>query len=186
MQNANREKMETDLCGLVRGFMEMQDLDWDRVGEERREFTQGEINRFYAMSSLVVRVRSKTSRDWKSKEVDDIDEAEAPMRMSNALGQLYLGFEAIGLEKPYAWKIIEKIAMDSCPVLPMRVLKTLARVGTEVKISSVVGLGRLPVSQNTVGRVVEDLEIFGIAERHEGLVQLTDWAKGNLKTGWRM
>lgn len=192
MQNGDREVMESELCSLVKGFMEMQDLDWDK--DERREFTHGEINRFYAMASLVVRARSKTSRDWKTKEVDDIDESEAPMRMSNALGQLFLGLESIGLELKYCWKIIEKIAMDSCPVLPMRVLKVLSDAssvnggvaGGMVKITDVGRLGGLPVSQQTVARIVEDLSIFGIAVRREGFCGLTEWAKGNLKIGWRI
>jgi hypothetical protein len=181
MNNRNREQMNAELRELIKDFVDMSGLSWD--GQETREFTPEEIRRTFAMSSIVVNARSKASRDYKTKELDDIDEAEAPMRMSNALGQLYLGLEAIGLTKQYSWKVIRKVAMDSCPRLSMAVLKVIAKSGL-IAVADVKEKGQLMCSKGTVVRVIEDLEVFGVVERSGGNVRLSESSAKNWKLGF--
>lgn len=181
MNNADEERMNRELCSLVKGFVEMIGLEWD--GQERREYTNSEFNRTFAMASLIVKARSVASRDWKTKELDDIDEPELPMRMSKALGQLLLGLEAIGLDMPQCWKIVTKVAMDSCPRLRMAVLKIIAK--EKIELGEIKIAGGLYCSKTTIIRTVEDLEVFGIVCRLNGVVRMTDWAAKAWRTGFK-
>lgn len=185
--NHDREQMNRELCGLVKDFVKMIDLDWDGPDQEKRDLSSAEMNRLFAMSSLVVRARSRSSRDWKTKEVDNVDQAEAPSRMASALGQLLIGLEVIGLSKPYCWKVISKVAMDSCPLLSAIVLKTLGELspGVKIGVKDLRARAGLMCSVKTVERTVEDLSIFGVAEWHEGVTRLTENAWKLYKVGWK-
>jgi hypothetical protein len=182
LTNQDREKMSGELCELIAGFVAMQGLEWDMAG--RRELSQGEMNRLIAMASLIVRARSRSTRDWRTKEVVDIDEPEAPSRMASALGQLYLGLETIGLENEYCWRIVCKMAWDSCPRLSTSVLRVLS--DGMIQQREIREVGGLMCSQGTVERTVQDLEIFGVAKTVGGLAGLTDWALEQYKVGWQV
>lgn len=184
--NHDREQMNRELCELVKQFIMAIGLEWDG-DNERRDFTHAEMNRLISMSSLIVRARSRSTRDWKTKEVVDVDDPEAPSRMASALGQLYLGLETIGLSKLYCWKVVSKVAMDSCPRLSVAVLKVLGELPSGIKMSvkDIRSKAGLMCSVKTVERTVEDLAIFGVAEWEGGVARLTESAGKMYKVGWR-
>lgn len=203
----NPEQMMEELRELVAGFMDSLDLSWtgeEGSGSARRQLTDKEKNRLYAIASVTVAARSPVPRDSKTHEVVDIAQKEAPTRLSSALGQLYLGLEAIGLGEDECWGILGRMALDSAPQIRAKVLVTLHGVHTYFGDPKAGGLSMkelrdvLRCSTRTTAIVVEDLCIHGLLQRLErkkgrmspeentgnGLVWLTDWATRQFELGW--
>lgn len=201
----NPEQMMEELRDLILSFMQTLELSWD--GTEKRQLTDAEKNRLYAIASVTVAARSPVPRDPKTHEVVDIAQKEAPTRLSSALGQLFLGLEAIGLDSDEAWGIVARMALDSAPQIRARVLLTLKDVHTFFGDMKAGGLTMREVrdvlrcSTRTTALVCEDLAIHGLVEKIEkktqrmdtrtpeetvgaGIVRLTTWGRKQFALGW--
>lgn len=204
----NPEQMMDELRDLVLSFMQSLELSWDGSGGARRGLTDREKNRLYAIASICVALRSPVPRDPRTHEVVDIAQKEAPTRLSSALGQLFLGLEAIGLEADEAWGIVGRMALDSAPQVRTRVLLTLKGVQRYLGDPKGGGLTMREVrdvlrcSTRTTALVVEDLTIHGLVERvgskktmridtrspedqvAAGLVRVSEYGRKQLDLGW--
>lgn len=214
----NPESMMEELRELVSGFMDEMGLWWGcgigcemkhehRPPPDKRELTDYEKNRLYAIASITVAARSPVPRDGKTREVIDIAQKEAPTRLSSALGQMYLGLEAIGLGEQERWGIVGRMALDSAPQIRAKVVAALNAVvrwmgdpkGGGLTIGEVRKV--LQCSSRTTMLTVEDLCIHGVCEVHQkkrggeagegkdevgmgNTVHLTEWGKRQLELGW--
>lgn len=197
----NPEQMMEELRELVLSFMQTLELTWEGSGTDKRRLTDAEKNRLYAIASITVAARSPVPRDGKTHEVIDIAQKEAPTRLSAALGQLFLGLEAIGLSESECWGIVGRMALDSAPQIRAKVLLTLKGVVRYMGDAKGGGLlvkeirDVLQCSSRTTAIVIEDLGIHGLVEKTDkkrraglggdedegagvvGLVKLSPWAK---------
>lgn len=193
------ETMMSDLRDLVTSFIDALDLVWDDGGTERRSLDKHEMDRLYAMGSLVCAARSTVPRDtYNHNEVSDVASREAPPRMAGELGQLYLGLEKIGIEEAERWRIVGKIALDS--VRQVRVLTVLALRGSKVPMHPKDLKVLLQCGRRVVDVTLEDLEIHGLVVKAGGSVKnrvggdegakggyvLTTWARQQLDKGWKV
>jgi hypothetical protein len=174
---------------LVVGFFEDMGIEWVDGGMDRRELEDLESNRIYHMARFTSAARSAVSRDWRTKDIVDTPETEAPTRLAGAFSQLYLGLEMIGLEAVERWKILSKVAMDSMPLSRLKVIRRLIK--GPAKPSEL--REDLMICLSSVRFVCEDLEQHGVVERVEkgnrwgntaGSWQLSQWSKKELRLGW--
>lgn len=189
------ELMMAELRGHVENFMDAIDMQWN---EERRDLDSFERNKLYAMASLICAARSGVARDpYQGNEVVDVSIREAPPRMAQELGQLYLGAERIGLEPEESWRLVGKVALDSVRQLRMATLLALhgSPLPMRVKDLRIV----LKCGMRTMEMLVDDLIIHGLVERTEravesrdgseradkGSVKLTSWCTKQLELGWK-
>lgn len=191
-------EMMNDLRDLVSGFIDALELVWDDGGTARRTLEKHEKDRLYAMSSLVCAARSGVPREqYHPDEVSGVASREAPPRIAGELGQLYLGFEKIGLEEAERWRLIEKVALDSIPQLRTLMLLELNRRGSKTVMKPSEFKQMSKCGMRTVQRTLEDLTIHGVVQKSGNVVNrmgneegvqggfvLTDWAKKQLQLGW--
>lgn len=205
--NPDPDKTRTDMREWVTSFFAGMGLEFGCQGDcrlahehraepDRRELHDGELQRIFSMSSFIATARSGVPRDHRSHEVNDVTKAEAPMRLNLMLGQLYRGLEAIGLEAEERWRVVGKVAIDSCPARRMKVILELAAVDSTLTVAEL--RERLKVSIGTVRRTIEDLMIHGVVifeskgrgrvardeEEIMGRAGLSKWAKESLERGW--
>lgn len=196
--------MMEELRELVVSFMQSLELEWGSEAK-KRELTDQEKNRLYAISSVTVAARSPVPRDTRTHEVIDIAQREAPTRLSAALGQLYLGLECIGLGQEECWALLGRMALDSAPQTRAKVLTTLRGVVRWMGDPKSGGLTIrdlqevLRCSSRTTALTVEDLVIHGLVERMEkktsrvsneenlmsGIIKCTPWANRQFDLGWK-
>lgn len=188
------EAMMNELRGHVQNFVEALELDWN---EERRDLDMFEKNKLYAMSSLICAARSGVPRDpYQGNEVTDIAAKEAPPRIAQELGQLYLGLERIGLETNESWRLVGKVALDSVRQLRMATLLALHGSQLPMKVKELKMVIRCGYKVMEV--LVDDLSIHGLVEYttkpvesrdgservNPGAVRLTEWCTKQLELGW--
>jgi hypothetical protein len=117
------------------------------------------------LSSLVVKARSVVVRDSFTREITSTCDTEAPPRLAKQLLNQLNALRIIGCDEARAWRIARKTGLDSMPRFRHDLLLQLAEhpSGTTPKAIH----ERQPISLRSVHRVLEELAIFGIAERTE-------------------
>jgi hypothetical protein len=187
LDNTNPAIAKEQLRDLVKGFFFALGMEWG-VDQAKRKFTLREKTRLVSIASFAARARSGIRRNAYTREVEDVPQQEAPTRLASVLGQLFLGMELIGVEDSECWRVVGKIAMDSMPQVRKRAIEDIqAREEKNHVESTWDDLQKtLRCSKSTVQRTVEDLEILGVLRKNpeKKMWRVSDWAKGELKTGW--
>lgn len=188
------DAMMEDLRAHVENFLDAIELEWN---EDRRDLDSFERNKLYAMASVICAARSGVPRDpYQGNEVVDIAVKEAPPRMAQELGQLYLGLERIGLEPNEAWRLVGKVALDSVRQLRMATILALHGSPLPMRVKELRMV--LKCGQRTMEMLVDDLFIHGLVEKtgkvvesrdgseraEKGSVRLTEWCTKQLELGW--
>ena len=210
LQNQNPREGARKVQEAIKAFFDVLDLRWPCQIEgdyacktkhehfeerEKRKFTVGEYTRLIGMASLAAKMRSSIYRHPYSREIEDVPSPEAPPRLANTLGQLYLGLELIGLDEAERWRLIGKVAFDSVPEVRARVVRAcwhaaLEGKGSTGRTGSVVGIAELKAaldcSEATVKRVIEDLAAHRIVKRGGKNVVLTESAMEELKKNFSL
>jgi hypothetical protein len=178
LDHAGREKeMRAALRAAVAAFFESEPTEPRPLIEDERE-------RLVALASLVVRCRSSFERDSYSREIEVIPDSEAPTRLIIVLERLLAGLDTLGIDRAEAWRVVERVGLDSMPALRRRVLDVLLASADELPTPKIAEATSHPTS--TVRRTLQDLAGHGIAERRardtgEGenadSWRLTDWAR---------
>ena len=155
--HAGREgEMRAELVDAVRGLfagISLPDRPPEVNAAEREELVR--------IASVAVRCRSAVQRDGYNREIELIPDPEAPARMALALNQLFAGMICIGVERPMAWSIVSKIALDCMPALRRSLLDALDRKSLSTfDAAAAVGY---PVV--TARRALEDLEAHHVVKR---------------------
>ena len=193
LNNRDPRKNLQEINDMIVEFFDEMGLELTDYGIERRELEDREKHRLYYLGTFAATARSAVKRDWKNKEeVTGVKETEAPARVANALGQLYLGLEMLGLDEDECWSLVGKVATDSIPGIRLKAINKL-KLGDCRPCDMSQELG---VSANTARIVCADLEIHGIVGRigpqnrlySDKVVRwcLTPWTIKHLKQGGLM
>lgn len=198
MQHENPAEGAIAVRESVKAFFELLDLRWPcqldgpqacKIQHEhyeetpKRRFTVPEYTRLIHMATLTARMRSAVYRHPYLRQIEDIPTPEAPTRLSNALGQLYLGLELIGIGDKERWRLISKVAFDSVPEIRSRVVRAVwghmmngNKPVTTEDLREVLNCG-----METTRRIVEDLQAYKVVEKKGKQVLLTEPTLEELK-----
>lgn len=204
LNNRLPDVKKQELREMMSAFFGAMDLEWGcripceisgsnghacRTERETRKFTHREMTRLTAMAGLGSRMRSTLTRDQYSRnEVIDVPQKEAPTRLVEELGQLYMGLEAIDLGADERWKLIGKVAMDSAPQLRVTMFKQVWQAesaGEAIGVKDLAGV--LQCSEGTVRRHVEDMQAYKVLVKHSDKeIRMADWARDQVdQAGWK-
>ena len=139
-----------------------------------------EIQKFEEVTALAVRLRAHVERDRHSRVIDAIHDPEGQGRIGLALERLLAGLSVIGLDRKEGMRLIEAVAMDSCPPLRRRAFELLS---TEKQTTRQIGLA-LGLPTITARRTLEDLAAGGLALR-EGQLNDEGEEKKGVADQWR-
>lgn len=203
MLNANRSSWKSNLAVIVYNFFALEmELEFGKT-QPRRDPTDAEMNRVSCIGMLAARCRSSVNRDARTKEALGCHDTEAATRVTNALVQLLLGLEYIGVREKERWELVCKMALDSMPLMRQKVFFSALKADKE--IGRILNNGKqtdsngainqtelLKIAQSGEGvlsRTIEDLEVQGVVRqervRGEGnWVQITALARDLYKKGW--
>jgi hypothetical protein len=175
--NSGREtQMRAELAEATAGLLAHELDEPHRLGEDGRR-------RLARLAGLVTQARSPVARDGQG-EIDLVLDAEAPTRLAKALERLFAALGTLGVDRPTAWAVIGRVALDSVTKLRRAVLETLPTDGTKLSTSQVAVAVAHPT--RTTRRALEDLEAHGVIVREsqgEGrpdLWSLQPWVAGAL------
>lgn len=121
---------------------------------EPQPLVDDEMDYLIDLAAFVVRARSAVERDGYSREIELVSEPEAPGRLIIVLARLLSGLDAIGCDRPTAFEVVTKAAMDSIPALRMTVLDALLEHG-QLDTNQAAAAARHP--STTTRRALEDL-----------------------------
>jgi len=126
------------------------------LGDNDRQF-------LVALSTLVVRCRSAVERDYRSREIEFVPEAEAPGRIARTLAQLVGGMTVAGVSADERRRLARKVGFDCIPALRRRALETLATSVEPKSTNNIAEALDHPVA--TVRRSLEDLAAHHVLVR---------------------
>jgi bifunctional DNA primase/polymerase-like protein len=123
-----------------------------------------EINWLNEILQIVVRLRGAVKRDYRTRELEDIYGAEGAARLGKALERVLAGLDCLGVKRAKARKVVRFIAFDSVPPNRLSVYRHLKRLkGKLFDTTTIAKAVKLPTA--TARRVLEELVIYGLAER---------------------
>jgi hypothetical protein len=172
--------MRAELAAAVAGLFAGLKLD-----QAAPELTDAETDRLIAMTTLTVRCRSSVERDAYSREIELIAGAESPGRLTRVAANLLAALHVIGLPQHAAWRILNRIVLDSMPQLRRKVLVTLA--ASKAPMTSVQVAETCGYPTGTARRQLEELAAYDVVARaaqgqgKRDLWSLTDWTIAQLQ-----
>ncbi|MBI3947271.1 MAG: hypothetical protein HY321_15205 [Armatimonadetes bacterium] len=133
----------------------------------RAELSREEQTSLVALASFVTRARSAVERDTHSsrREVLLVPEPELPTRFVKVLACLFSGLVGIGCQRPRAWGLVRKVALDSMPRMRSLTLDYLLQARTAVATKDLAVALDLPTS--TLRLTLEDLTLLGVLSRND-------------------
>lgn len=154
--SSEAQDWKKDLQQRIKAFYMGLGLEFKHQSDSRK-FRSYESNRLIRIGDLASRCRSSVRRDQFHGDIVGVRETEMGPRITSALGQLYLGMEAIGLDEVHRWRLIAKIAFDSMPALRRELIDSI-RLGKDLN-----GLvKRIGSGKRAVKLAIEDLEVHGV------------------------
>jgi hypothetical protein len=151
------QRMREELAGLVAGLIaNLPKQDPPTLDDSERQ-------RLAEVVKVAVRLRGHVDRDRYSREVEAVHDAEGAGRMLGGLKRLFGGAVRIGLDRATAMKMIETVALDSCPPIRRRALRFLAATPQATRDIAV----KLDLPTTTTRRALEDLAAYRLSTRDE-------------------
>lgn len=180
LSHAGKEKrMRKELADSVSAVLHDQAM-------VAHELDEDEVTQLVALGTLVVRARSAVERDNYTREIELVPGSEAPTRFTIMLKRLLTGMYAIGMDRPSAWRVLAKVALDSIPALRLSIMAALADYDGQLSTNDLSAAVRHP--STTTRRACEDLTAHGLLDKTrqgEGkahLWELTTFSKERLQT----
>jgi hypothetical protein len=125
--------------------------------------------------ALAVRLRGAVARDYRSRDIEAIYQAEGTARIGLALERLLAGLDTLGVDRQKALRIVTEVALDSVPPLRRRAYECVCK-DRNVETAKVAIAPHLPT--NTTRRILEDLAAHGlIVRRSQGPGNPNLWDK---------
>jgi hypothetical protein len=124
--------------------------------------SESAYKRIVAVSDFATRARTAVSRDGYSRDVVNLPELEAPMRLAKQLAAVSDALQVLGYEEARALSTAERMAWDSVPPIRILCLDDLREHG-ESKTRDVASRIGLPTA--TARRALEDLALVGVLHR---------------------
>jgi FaeA-like protein len=112
--------------------------------------------------ALAVRLRGAVARDYRSREIEAIYQAEGTARIGLALERLLAGLDTLGMNRKQALAIVTEVALDSVPPLRRRAYDCVGKYSDVETTDIAIALG-LPTG--SARRILEDLEGHGLITR---------------------
>jgi hypothetical protein len=130
-----------------------------------RDPNEREIIWLNGILQIAVRLRGAVKRDYRTRELEDIYGAEGTARFGKALERVLSGLDCLGVKRSKARRVIRTIAFDSAPPNRLSVYRYLKKSlkGRLADTTTIATAVRIPTT--TVRRVLEELVIYGLAER---------------------
>jgi hypothetical protein len=129
-----------------------------------RSINDREVNWLNAILQITVRLRGAVKRDYRTRELEDIYGAEGAARFGKALERVLSGLDCLGVKRSKARRVIRTIAFDSVPPNRLSVFHHLKGLkGQLFDTTTIARAVKLPTT--TTRRVLEELVIYGLAER---------------------
>jgi hypothetical protein len=135
--------------------------------------------------SLMVRLRGVVERDRHTREIEMVPGTEGTARPGLALVRIFAGLQSLGVDRPTALKVVQRVALDSVPPIRRRAYDMVCKYDPAVNKQRKDGAAdtgdiavELGLPTNTTRRALEDLTAHGLIRRHdrgEGLSHL--WMK---------
>lgn len=172
---SNPETLSETLQALLNQFVTDLELSWSNP-LILPDLDSHEKQRIIAFAQFTARGRSAVIRDGYTKEVTQASSGEYPTRIAIALSQVLKSLRHIGVSDAESWVIIRKMAFDSIP--GTRRLALSAILSGASRVSEISDVAR--VSQSTVRRALEELDIHGLASKTENTWGLSTWARARL------
>lgn len=124
------------------------------------ELNETELNKLVALATLTVKARSQIGREATGdRDIFLVPDPEVPTRFVKVLRLLYNALLCLGVRRPRAWDLIEKVAQDSMPKLRHDVLMLVER-WWEMPLTDLEE--ELTFSRTTIRRCLEELACFGL------------------------
>jgi hypothetical protein len=192
LRSKNIKQDTEDMQDMVASMFYALDLTMEKVSV-RREMNVTEVDRVVSLAMVGCTLRGTIPRHWKNREVDDVAAVEVASRYSQQLGQLFLGMEALGLDEPDCWEVLEKIILDGMPQIRRAALQAVidGKANGGMRVSTAAVSRVVKVSESAASRTLEDLYILGVVERMTAVSgesgkkleswKLTDWAEERFK-----
>lgn len=184
-------QMSADIRVVVKDFFEGFGLDWSQQIIPR-QLTHAEKDGVIAMGQLAGRSRGLVLRDSFTKDIIDIPSAERPTRVTLELGMIYRAMEYLGVQGGVggeAWKITQKIALDSMPMVRSIALRcAVENSGNGYRTTRSEIADRGMFSDGTAGRALEELMALKVMRnggQGGGGWQLTERAQEMVKRGFQ-
>ncbi len=135
------------------------------ASEEARELSEAEGQRLDKLACRAVQIRSTVERDRYSREIENVHGVEGPARLVLALERLLAGLDVLGVERPRAFEVVRRVAMDSVPTIRRDALRFVEEHPdcTTKAVAEAVGL-----PTTTVRRALEDLAAYQLVKREGG------------------
>jgi hypothetical protein len=124
------------------------------------ELHEDDIQRLSALATLAAECRSSVERDSRNREIELVPDPELPARLTQALARLYHGMRLIGTPPEEAWRLIQKVALDSMPATRLRVLGVLLK--THAPVSTPDLATKIGYPTTTARRICQDLAAHSI------------------------
>ncbi len=99
--------------------------------------TDAERNILKALSTFAARARSGVARTGYLREIETVHNPESPARLVQQLTRLMAGLKVIGVNPPYRYRLVRKVAMDCVPPTRARVLESLANAGKPLPMATI-------------------------------------------------
>jgi hypothetical protein len=129
-----------------------------------RDISDKEIKWLNNILQIAVRLRGAVKRDYHTRELEDIYGAEGPARFGKALERVLAGLDCLGVKRSKARSVIRAIAFDSVPPNRLSIFRHLKSLkGKQADTTTIAKAVSLPTV--TARRVLEELVIYGLAER---------------------
>lgn len=133
---------------------------------EPQPLSEDDTERLVSLAVLVARCRSAVERDGYTREIELIPQPEVPTRLVVVLARLLAGLDAVGADRPTAWPVVVKAALDSVPAIRRDVINVLFDCDGAMNTTQVSEAVQYP--NTTTKRALEDLTAHGITDRRSG------------------
>jgi DNA-binding NarL/FixJ family response regulator len=109
------------------------------------------------MADIAARMRSPVERNARTMDIEDLPEIELGTRMGQALSRVAKGLMMIGVEENDVKPYLNRLVFDSMTRIRAAVIRAWMKgIRNQKEIAA-----RLFVSQGTISRVVEEINILG-------------------------
>jgi hypothetical protein len=168
-------EMRSELRAAVATFFDQLPTD------QPPPLTTPDRDRLIDLASLAVRARSSVERDPYTREIVLIPDPEAPTRLANVLARQLASLRQLGVDNREAWRITQKLGLDSMPAIRRSVLRHLEAATEPATTTDVATTCGYPT--RTAERALEDLTAHKLCTRkhagqgHANTWQLTSWTR---------
>lgn len=162
LSNVNMEQqMRFELSSMARRFVVGLKARMDRVGVP--ELPDWFIDQLVALSQLLALLRGEVEWDARGERLLYMPQPEVGTRVAKQLKKLALALGVVTGEKWEAvWKIVQKVALDSCTAFNRTVCGYLLEEKRAVSASELSELTGIPLT--TLRSQLEDMKLLGILE----------------------